>query len=182
MRAGLSTRRATRRYVRLYSDGNTTSDMNHYIEVEVYGLPKQSLLAAVGAVGAALALRLAAPETMPVHTDEADNASILGDMLEGKPYRYDPVHRHGPTLYFATYPWVCACGARALRDPRSGSCGPSQPSLARRFLRPSSCFGRASRLRPFSPRPSGSGPERRFPYRHPPRKDSLPHPRQFPGD
>ncbi len=29
----------TARYVRLYSDGNTTSDMNHYIEVEVYGLP-----------------------------------------------------------------------------------------------------------------------------------------------
>jgi uncharacterized protein (TIGR03663 family) len=67
-------------------------------------------------VGAALALRLAAPETMPVHTDEAVNASILGDMLEGKPYRYDPVDRHGPTLYFATYPWVRACGARTLRD------------------------------------------------------------------
>lgn len=27
------------RYVRLYSSGNTTSAMNHYIEVEVYGLP-----------------------------------------------------------------------------------------------------------------------------------------------
>ena len=27
------------RYVRLYSAGNTTSEMNHYIEVEVYGLP-----------------------------------------------------------------------------------------------------------------------------------------------
>lgn len=27
------------RYVRLYSNGNTTSDMNHYIEVEVYGTP-----------------------------------------------------------------------------------------------------------------------------------------------
>lgn len=29
------------RYVRLYSSGNTTSDMNHYIEVEVWGLPAQ---------------------------------------------------------------------------------------------------------------------------------------------
>jgi F5/8 type C domain len=29
------------RYVRLYSNGNTTSDMNHYIEVEVWGLPAQ---------------------------------------------------------------------------------------------------------------------------------------------
>ncbi len=27
------------RYVRLYSGGNTSNDLNHYIEVEVYGLP-----------------------------------------------------------------------------------------------------------------------------------------------
>lgn len=27
------------RYVRLYSNGNTSDDMNHYIEVEIYGLP-----------------------------------------------------------------------------------------------------------------------------------------------
>jgi hypothetical protein len=30
---------ATGRYVRLYSKGNTTNDMNHYVEVEVYGTP-----------------------------------------------------------------------------------------------------------------------------------------------
>jgi hypothetical protein len=29
------------RYVRLYSNGNTSNDMNHYIEVEVYGLPAE---------------------------------------------------------------------------------------------------------------------------------------------
>ena len=28
------------RYVRLYSKGNTTNDLNHYVEVEVYGLRK----------------------------------------------------------------------------------------------------------------------------------------------
>ena len=28
------------RYVRLYSDGNTSNDMNHYIEVEVFGVPQ----------------------------------------------------------------------------------------------------------------------------------------------
>jgi hypothetical protein len=28
------------RYVRLSSSGNTTNDLNHYVEVEVYGLPK----------------------------------------------------------------------------------------------------------------------------------------------
>jgi len=30
---------ARARYVRLYSAGNTSNDMNHYVEVEVYGLP-----------------------------------------------------------------------------------------------------------------------------------------------
>jgi hypothetical protein len=28
------------RYVRLYSNGNTTNDLSHYVEVEVYGAPK----------------------------------------------------------------------------------------------------------------------------------------------
>lgn len=28
------------RYVRLYSAGNTTDDLNHYVEVEVFGLPE----------------------------------------------------------------------------------------------------------------------------------------------
>jgi hypothetical protein len=27
------------RYVRLYSNGNTTSELNHYVEVEVFGQP-----------------------------------------------------------------------------------------------------------------------------------------------
>lgn len=27
------------RYVRMYSNGNTTNDLNHYVEVEVYGTP-----------------------------------------------------------------------------------------------------------------------------------------------
>jgi hypothetical protein len=30
---------ATGRYVRLYSNGSTSSDLNHYIEVEIYGTP-----------------------------------------------------------------------------------------------------------------------------------------------
>ena len=31
---------AKARYVRLYSNGNTTNDLSHYVEVEVYGSPK----------------------------------------------------------------------------------------------------------------------------------------------
>jgi len=30
---------AKARYVRLYSGGNTSNDMNHYVEVEIFGLP-----------------------------------------------------------------------------------------------------------------------------------------------
>lgn len=29
------------RYIRLYSRGNTSNDMNHYVEVEVYGIPEK---------------------------------------------------------------------------------------------------------------------------------------------
>ena len=32
-------RGVTARYIRLYSQGNTSNDMNHYVEVEVYGKP-----------------------------------------------------------------------------------------------------------------------------------------------
>ncbi|MFQ6037540.1 MAG: discoidin domain-containing protein [Candidatus Aminicenantales bacterium] len=32
-------RGASARYVRLYSRGNTSNEMNHYVEVEVYGIP-----------------------------------------------------------------------------------------------------------------------------------------------
>jgi hypothetical protein len=32
---------AAGRYVRLYSRGNTSNDMNHYVEVEVYGTPQK---------------------------------------------------------------------------------------------------------------------------------------------
>jgi len=33
----IDTRGISGRYVRLYSSGNTSNDMNHYVEVEVYG-------------------------------------------------------------------------------------------------------------------------------------------------
>ena len=37
----IDTKGAKGRYVRLYSAGNTSNDLNHYIEVEVYGIPVQ---------------------------------------------------------------------------------------------------------------------------------------------
>lgn len=35
----IDTKRARARYLRLYSNGNTSDDLNHYIEVEAYGKP-----------------------------------------------------------------------------------------------------------------------------------------------
>jgi hypothetical protein len=35
----VDTKGAKGRYVRLYSNGNTTNDLNHYVEVEVFGTP-----------------------------------------------------------------------------------------------------------------------------------------------
>ncbi len=37
----IDAKRVTARYVRLYSNGSTADDQNHYTEVEVYGLPAQ---------------------------------------------------------------------------------------------------------------------------------------------
>ncbi|MDQ8201609.1 discoidin domain-containing protein [Pelagicoccus sp. SDUM812003] len=34
----INAKQATGRYVRLYSDGNTSNEMNHYVEVEVFGV------------------------------------------------------------------------------------------------------------------------------------------------
>lgn len=45
-----------------------------------------------------LLVRLPQLNQRPMHTDEAVNAYIIGQILEGKPYTYDPRDRHGPTL------------------------------------------------------------------------------------
>jgi hypothetical protein len=37
----IDTKGVEARYVRLYSNGNSTDDLNHYIEVEVYGRPAE---------------------------------------------------------------------------------------------------------------------------------------------
>lgn len=39
-------------------------------------------------------------ENRPVHTDEAENASILALDIQGESYRFNPTHHHGPTLNY----------------------------------------------------------------------------------
>jgi len=46
----------------------------------------------------ALALRLVRLDERPPHTDEAVNAWILGRVLAGEPFAFDPRDRHGPLL------------------------------------------------------------------------------------
>jgi uncharacterized protein (TIGR03663 family) len=60
----------------------------------------------------ALAIRLPQLGERPMHTDEAINGYIIGDLLAGKPFHYDPQDRHGPVLYLLAEPVAKICGAK----------------------------------------------------------------------
>ena len=60
----------------------------------------------------ALAVRLPQLGDRPMHTDEAINAYITGDLLAGEKYHYDPQDRHGPVLYLLAKPIAQLCGAK----------------------------------------------------------------------
>ena len=51
-----------------------------------------------------------------MHTDEAVNAYITGQLLAGEKYHYDPQDRHGPILYQLAKPVAQLCGAKNLAD------------------------------------------------------------------
>ncbi|AKJ64389.1 flippase activity-associated protein Agl23 [Kiritimatiella glycovorans] len=58
--------------------------------------------------------RLAGLDHRPMHTDEAVQAVIFGDLLEEGDYTYDPYEYHGPTLMYATLPAARLAGAEGL--------------------------------------------------------------------
>jgi uncharacterized protein (TIGR03663 family) len=64
----------------------------------------------------ALLTRLPGLGDRPMHTDEATNAYILGQVLAGQPFRYDPVDRHGPVLVAFTLPLVKLEGVRNFSE------------------------------------------------------------------
>src|SRR5438105_1589701 len=66
------------------------------------------LLIALGA----LALRTPELALRPMHNDEAVNAQKFKGLWEKGSYRYDPNEHHGPTLYYATLPFVQLSGAQ----------------------------------------------------------------------
>ena len=51
-----------------------------------------------------------------MHTDEAVNGYITGQLVAGEDYKYDPQDRHGPALYLATIPIARLAGAESLAD------------------------------------------------------------------
>ena len=74
-------------------------------------------IACIAAVAvAALALRTGDLARRPMHTDEAVHAVKLGDLLEGRGYRYNPHEFHGPTLNYLTLPIVRAAGVTTFAD------------------------------------------------------------------
>ena len=51
-----------------------------------------------------------------MHTDESVNAYIIGGLLAGEKYHYDPQDRHGPALYVLARPVAQAGGARNFSE------------------------------------------------------------------
>ena len=63
-----------------------------------------------------LLLRLPQLGARPMHTDEAVNAYIVGQLLAGESYTYDPMDRHGPTLAALALPLARLHGAKTFSD------------------------------------------------------------------
>jgi len=63
-----------------------------------------------------LLLRLPQLGERPMHTDEAVNAYIVGQLLAGQRFTYDPQDRHGPALAALALPLARMQGAKALSD------------------------------------------------------------------
>ena len=51
-----------------------------------------------------------------MHTDEAVNAYLTGELLAGQPFHYDPRDRHGPALFILAAPLAKCLGANKFSD------------------------------------------------------------------
>lgn len=63
-----------------------------------------------------LAVRLPQLGARPMHTDEAVNAYIVGQLLAGETFTYDPQDRHGPALAALALPIARMQGAKSFSD------------------------------------------------------------------
>jgi uncharacterized protein (TIGR03663 family) len=71
-----------------------------------------SALAVLLAIAGSLALRVPKLDTRPLHNDEAVNAIKVSELWQHGRYQYDPDEYHGPTLHYATLPFLWLSGAR----------------------------------------------------------------------
>jgi uncharacterized protein (TIGR03663 family) len=63
-----------------------------------------------------LAVRLPQLSVRPMHTDEAVNAYIVGQLLAGEKFNYDPQDRHGPALALLALPLARVQGAKSFPE------------------------------------------------------------------
>ncbi|MEM0964521.1 MAG: flippase activity-associated protein Agl23 [Verrucomicrobiota bacterium] len=75
-----------------------------------------TFLAWIVVVAGGSVLRLADLEERPLHFDEATNARMLADRLEGEDYVFDPEHFHGPWLSLSAIPIARASGEEGWKD------------------------------------------------------------------
>src|SRR5438876_9820794 len=75
-----------------------------------------SALAVLLAIAGALALRVPKLDTRPLHNDDAVNAVKVSELWQQGRYAYDPDEHHGPTLHYATLPFLWLSGARNSDD------------------------------------------------------------------
>jgi uncharacterized protein (TIGR03663 family) len=80
-----------------------------------------SALALLLAVAGALALRVPKLDTRPLHNDEAVNAVKVAELWQHGRYKYDPDEYHGPTLHYATLPFLWLSGARDANEVKDAT-------------------------------------------------------------
>ena len=71
----------------------------------------RSALAMLLVIAGALALRVPHLDQRPLHNDEAVNAVKVTELWQEARYVYDPDEYHGPTLHYATLPFLWLSGA-----------------------------------------------------------------------
>src|SRR5688572_5160467 len=80
-----------------------------------------SALAVLLAFAGALIFRLPKLDTRPLHNDEAVNAFKAAELWQEGRYRYNPDEYHGPTLHYATVPFLEGSGAGGSNDLKDGT-------------------------------------------------------------
>jgi len=98
-------------------------------------------LAFLGIACLALAVRLPGLGYRPMHTDEAVQAYLLGDLLSGKGYHYNPTDHHGPAPLVIALPLARLAGATdfASLDETMVRRVPAMTGAAAVFLFPLLC-------------------------------------------